>query len=237
MQTIREFAIIDFMKSRKYCTVNELRRHFGVSSATIHRDIAKLAARDVLRKMHGGVAFIETPARADKMSSPFLDRVEWNRAGKQAIAQKALERICEGDILYLDSSTTVGCLAERLIGSAFSNLTIVTNSVSVIQNFHRFPAHYVLIALGGSYDLQLNAFLGQAAIRELERLSIRKAFVSAFGVTEERVTTNHEYHSLLLTEVLEKAELSYLLVDKGKFKRNGLFKIATRRTFTEIISD
>ncbi len=240
MKNLRTFAIIDYLKEKKYCSVHELREHFGVSSATIHRDIASLVSRDVIQKVHGGVAFPENSAariRKPGLASPFQERINWNRNRKQEIANKAFTRICEGDILFLDSSTTVSYLADLLIGSNFSNLTIVTNSVTIIQNFHKFPSHYVLISLGGSYDLQLNAFLGQAAVRELERLSISKAFLSAFGINDDDVTTNHEYHSSLLIKVLDMAAQKYLLADNSKFNRSGLFKLAARRAFDEIISD
>ena len=88
-----------------------------------------------------------------------------------------------------------------------------------------------------TFDLQLNAFLGQAAIRELERLSVSKAFISAFGIDGNLVTTNHEYHSTLLLKVLEVAKKRYLLADRSKFNRSGLFRLGVRADFDRIISD
>jgi hypothetical protein len=78
----------------------------------------------------------------------------------------------ENDILFLDSSTTVSYLAKLLETSTFSNLTIITNSVTIIQDFYKFPSHYVRIGLGGSFDVHLNSFLGQATLRELEYLEV-----------------------------------------------------------------
>ena len=214
--------------------------HFHVSPATIHRDIASLVKNNQLRKVHGGVAYVDPVEATDKMtvlSSTFQDRINWNQKLKLKISELAMQEIAEGDIVFLDSSTTVFFLAERLLESSFSNLTIVTNSAMIIQNFHKFPPHYVLISLGGTFDLQLNAFLGQAAIRELERLSVSKAFISAFGIDGNLVTTNHEYHSTLLLKVLEVAKKRYLLADRSKFNRSGLFRLGTRADFDRIISD
>ena len=171
MKNLRTFAIIDYLKQKKYCSVNELMEHFGVSPATIHRDIASLVRNNQARKVHGGVAYIDPVEATDKMtvlSSTFQERINWNQKHKHRISELAMREISEGDIVFLDSSTTVFFLAERLLESSFSNLTIVTNSAMIIQNFHKFPPHYVLISLGGTFDLQLNAFLGQAAIRELD---------------------------------------------------------------------
>ena len=237
MKNLRTYAIVDYLKQKKYCSIHELIEHFHVSGATMYRDIADLSSRDVIQKVHGGIALKERyPGQKNSASSPFQERIRRNREKKEIIAQQALQRIEENDILFLDSSTTVYYLACLLEKSNFSNLTIVTNSVMVIQEFHKFPSHYVRIALGGSYDLQLNSFLGQATLRELEYLEISKAFVSAFGITEEKVTTNHEHHASLLMKVLEIASRKYLLADRSKFNRSGLFRIAPSRTFDEILS-
>ena len=85
--------------------------------------------------------------------------------------------------------------------------------------------------------MQLNSFLGQATLRELEYLEISKAFVSAFGVDDDRVTTNHEYHASLLMKVLEIARQKFLLIDKSKLNRNGLFKVIQGKAFDEIITE
>lgn len=239
MKSLRTFAIVDYLKQKKYCSIQELTSHFKVSGATMYRDIAELTARDVVQRVHGGIALQERSAasRNAASGSPFQERISRNREKKMVIASEALRRVEENDILFLDSSTTVYCLAQLLERSAFSNLTIVTNSVMVIQNFHKYPSHYVRIGLGGSYDLQLNSFLGQATLRELEYLKISKAFISAFGIGDDKVTTNHEHHASLLMKVLELADRKYLLADRSKFNHCGLFRIAPCRAFDEILSD
>jgi DeoR/GlpR family transcriptional regulator of sugar metabolism len=241
MRSLRTFAITDYLKGRKYCSIDELREHFNVSPATIYRDIAALVSKDIVRRVSGGVALEERTGQMDSRdhftSSPYLERIDRNCEPKRAIAATALTRIMDGDIVFLDSSTTVSYLADKLLSSSFSSLTIVTNSVTAIQNFRKYPPQYVLISLGGYYDFQLNAFLGESAIRELERLSITKAFISAFGVSSAGVSTNHENHSTLLGKVLRISEQKYLLVDGSKFERNGLFRFAQKNQFDEIITE
>ena len=238
MKKLRTYAVVDYLKQKKYCSIQELTSHFRVSAATMYRDIADLAARDVVQRVHGGIALRERPTSAKILSgSPFQERINWNREKKETIALQALRLIEENDILFLDSSTTVHYLAQLLEKSSFSNLTIITNSVTIIENFHKYPSHYVRIGLGGSYDVQLNSFLGQSTLRELEYLEISKAFISAFGIGDDKVTTNHEYHASLLMKVLDRAAHKYLLADRSKFNRSGLFRIAPCRAFDEILSD
>lgn len=236
MKNIRSYAIIEYIKNKKFCPIPELQEKLQVSSATIHRDIAALVKRGVIRKMRGGIA-LALASQTQPISTAFQDRLNRNCRAKQTIAEQAFEKIEEGDILFLDSSTTVYYLALKLLNSNFSSLTIVTNAVSIIQNFHKFPSHYVLIGLGGSYDLQLNSFLGQTAMGELERLSISKAFVSAFGLCDAKVTTNNEKHFALLLKLMDIAEQKILLLDRSKFNRKGLFRFASQNTFDSVLSD
>ena len=48
MDNLRIRKIVNFMKERKSCSIAELMEKFGVSSATIHRDIELLAKCDVI---------------------------------------------------------------------------------------------------------------------------------------------------------------------------------------------
>ncbi len=239
MKNIRSFRIVDYVKTRQYCSLAELMEAFHVSSATIHRDVADLVRREVLQRVRGGVAFVDNAAPAGRgvAASSYVERRAVNASAKERIARAALAYVEEGDILFLDSSTTVAHLAEELTRSAFTSLTVITNSVAVLQLFRRLPAHYVRIALGGAYDPQLNSFLGQAAFRELDRLTITKAFVSGFGVDDRIATTNHEDQAALVARVLEKAAKRYLLVDRTKFGRTGLYRLAARGLFDAIVSD
>lgn len=236
---LRSFAIVDYLKKRKqkYCSIQELTEHFGVSIATVYRDIAALESRELIQKVYGGIALADAATtRPPAPGSRFEERINREREKKEAIAARAFAAIAENDILFLDSSTTVYCLAQRLQSSSFANLAIVTNSVLIIQDFHKFPAHYVRVGLGGSYDGQLNAFLGQATMRELGAREISKAFVSAFGFGDGRATTNHENHGALLQQVLARAAHKFLLVDSSKDSRSGLFPIAPLTAFDQVFT-
>ena len=239
MKKMRSYYIIDYVKDKRRASLAELMEKFKVSSATIHRDVAELVASGHLERIRGGVAFFARPHASGPSDESFsyLDRATVNLAAKRKIAAKALEFVSDGDILFLDSSTTTAAFADELAKRRFTNMTIITNSVAIMEKFRKMPSNYVLIALGGNYDPLLNSFLGSSAVRELERLTITKAFISAFGVNDKLVTTNHEHQAGLVTRVLDIASKRYLLADRSKFGRTGLYRLATRAAFDAIISD
>lgn len=234
MDKLRTHLILDYLKAKKRCTLAELMKKFRVSSATIHRDVEELAKRDAVSKVRGGLVWNELDAPfAD--ASGFQDRVVTNRRAKIALARRALSLVAEGDILFLDSSTTVYEFAQALRTADFQHLTIVTNSVSIIQNFRKFPPQYVLIGLGGNYDAQLNSILGAAALEQLAHFNVTKAFVSAFGLDAKNVTTNHERQAEMIRRALDNAEKRYLLLDRSKIDRSGLYRLSARGAFDEIL--
>jgi len=235
MDKLRTREIFEYLKQKQTCSFVELMQRFNVSSATIHRYADELSRRDAVTRMRGGLVFNKSEASREDASA-YLDRVVSNRNGKIAAARNALSAIDEGDIIFLDSSTTVYELALLLREANFSHLTIVSNSVSIIQNFRKFPSHYVLIGLGGSYDPHLNSVLGSATMEQLSHMNITKAFISAFGVDDKNVTTNHEHQAELLRHVLDAADKRYLVVDDTKFGRKGLYRIAAKGGFDAVFT-
>ena len=236
MENLRTKLILVHLKSRKACSLKELMAKFGVSSATIHRDAEELAKRDVVERVRGGLVYKE-PSVPNGGDEAYQERVVANRAGKIAAAKKALAVIEEGDILFLDSSTTTFELALMLARSDFDHLTVITNAIPVMHLFRKFPPQWSMIALGGNYDPQLNSILGAAALEQLSRFNITKAFISAFGLDDKTATTNHERQAEMLRKVLDAADRRYLIIDRSKFRRKGLYRIAARGGFDAILSD
>jgi len=238
MKSRRIYEIADYVQQHKYCSLQELMDHFNVSVATIYRDVSELVSRHQLRKVHGGVAAIES-GRYDlaPQRTYYRDRLICNREVKSIIAEKALCRISDGDTIFLDSSTTVYYLSKQICNSTLSSLTIITNSLLIIQDFSLFPPEYTLIALGGNYDLQLNAFLGQDTFSQISRYTIGKMFFSALGISPGGIYSRHEYHASFLRRVLEASQERYLLVDSEKFDRTGTEKIAALHEVDKLISE
>ena len=236
IKTLRSLEIIDYLKERKYCSMDQLMKHFDVSPATIHRDIADLNRKKLIQKVHGGVSVMPVKESAT-VDSHFSGRINKEIEKKNIIAELALPYIEDGDIIFLDSSTTALHLARKIQKLKLANLTIITNSVHIIQEFCLFPPYFVLVGLGGNYNCQLNSFLGKSAIEGLQRLRIDKAFLSAVGAAAEGVTTYHEEHAEFLEKAMAQSGRKYLLIDSTKFERTGLFKFSDLKDFDIVFSD
>ena len=93
--------IVDHVLARGDATVAELAELTGVSLMTVHRDIAELADRGILRKYHGGVS--AQPSMVFESSSDF--RLHAHTDEKQALARAALSFVGPGMSVMLDDST------------------------------------------------------------------------------------------------------------------------------------
>jgi len=236
MEKLRTRRMLAYVKAKKFCTVAELMERFGASSATVHRDIAELAKRDAVERVRGGIVFNDAPD-AKLNPSEYQERVVANRRAKAVLARRAMDLVHEGDIVFLDSSTTVYELALLLKDADFDHLTVVTNAMAVMGLFRKFPQHWNLIGLGGSYDASLNACLGAVAVGQLADFNMTKAFVSAFGLDDGGATTNSERLADMLRRVLALSERRYLVVDRSKLGRTGLFRIGAREMFDGILTE
>ena len=240
----RQLALSAYLRTVRYSSIEDLVTRFGVSVATVHRDIAALVRTGSARKVHGGAIStlpeetpVKAPASANQRDSHFIQRLETNRAAKMLIAERAERSIVDGDIVFLDSSTTCLCLARRLQSSRLNALSIVTNSVLIAQEFFRFPSHFMLMCLGGNFNCQLNSFLGRMALAHLRQLRLTKAFYSGVGLDRSGLSTYHEDHAEFLRQVLDQAAENCLLLDSSKFNRTGLFMICGRERIGRLISE
>ena len=106
--------------------VEELAKQFAVSPSSIRRKLTELEKDGLVVRTHGGVKSIND----DESGMSFFTRKHTNALEKRLIAIKALKIVHDGDMIFLDSSSTSYFLAEYL--SEFPNVTVVTNGVDTL---------------------------------------------------------------------------------------------------------
>jgi hypothetical protein len=107
--TARRDRIMELLVEHRRLTVEELAQQLGASPETIRRDLTELAARDVLRKFHGGAALPESGAKG-----AFQARMAENLPAKRAIARRAAGLFATGDTIFVDTGSTTIAFAAAL---------------------------------------------------------------------------------------------------------------------------
>ena len=127
----RREQIIDNLREHGEVTVKILSNQFGVSEMTIRRDLHLLEEQGYATIHYGGAALLD---RQNIGCQSFSLRKGKESENKRRIAKKAASFIREGDVLFMDTSTTV---LEILTYMPAFRVKIITNSMPVMESVYR----------------------------------------------------------------------------------------------------
>ena len=191
----RQQGILNELYKGGSAPVNDLCGLYGVSKATIRRDLEELEEQGFLRRVYGGAVPARTPAAAVDV------RQGKQRNEKYLVARKALEMIKTESLIAIDGGSTNVMLASLLPLNL--NLRVVTNSFPVAAELRKRPRVEVVF-LGGQYDKGSQTTVGEVTLRQAADFRFDQLFLGVFGVDPEfGVTAPYPYDK----EVEVKREL------------------------------
>ncbi|UNS98342.1 DeoR/GlpR family DNA-binding transcription regulator [Streptomyces tubbatahanensis] len=224
----RQQQIVDHVLAKGDASVAELTELTGVSVMTVHRDIAELADRGILRKYHGGVS--AQPSTVFESSSDF--RLHAHTGEKDALAQAALDLVTPGMSLMLDDSTTALALAKLL--PQVGPLTVVTNYRLITEEL-RAADDIRLIGIGGEYSRTHDSWIGLSALEMIKSFSVDLTLVSTSAMTGT-MTYHQEQEIVALKRAMRLAgSVSVLLMDHSKVGRSALHRLDPVDTFDHVV--
>ena len=192
--------------------VGTLCEHFGMSEATVRRDLRALADDRRILRTYGGAAAVS----AHEPEASLDERRESWREQKEAIAQAALAHIEDGDTIFLDGGTTTAALGRLLSGR--SSIHVVTNNLLVVAALA--SSNMSLTLIGGDVRPLSMSTLGPLAQLALSRLSVDKAFLGADGVVAALGLCEASAEQAYLKEcVIRRAAKVVVLVTADKIGR------------------
>ena len=127
MKISQEKKILAILETQQYASVEELSAVLCVSTSTIRRNLEILQQKGLVTRTHGGVKI-----NSDNSFSPsFTFRIHQNSFEKKKIALSAIKLIKNGDIIFLDGSTSAFYIAEYL--KEFENIRVITNGIDTLS--------------------------------------------------------------------------------------------------------
>ena len=131
----RQHLILSRLRTRGAVRITALSKELGVSAMTIRRDIADLADKGLLRRVHGGAVSTST-----LLSEPlFSVKSQMDIGLKDAIAQEAVKYVAPGDVIAIGGGTTAYVFAQHLLesqqSSGVNTVFLGTHSVSIPRGF------------------------------------------------------------------------------------------------------
>ena len=211
--------------------VGELSARFGVSSATLRRDLAKLEEQRLLTRTHGGA---RPRGRTNEVPPPY--RESRSRDAKRAIVQAAIRTLPTGPhVIALTGGSTTSELARELPGRA--DLTVVTNALNIAMDLALHP-RLKLVVVGGVARPQSYELVGPWAEHVLASISVGTAFVGVDGIDATAgITTHDENEARTNRAMLGRAQRVVVLADGSKLGRTTLARMGDIQDVHEVITD
>jgi DeoR/GlpR family transcriptional regulator of sugar metabolism len=159
----------------------ELATRLRVSIDTIRRDLNQLAQEGFIQRVHGG------GLPASPSLGPVLQRQFTDRDGKRAIAEKAVQLIQSGSVLFMDGGSTAVEVAQAVDPKI--PFTMITHNPKAALALAEKESSAEVILLGGRVDCHELVTMGPSTIPEIRRFRADMFFMGicsihpSFGIT------------------------------------------------------
>lgn len=214
----REQEILSILKTTNgFVTVRQLCESLFASESSIRRDLKALEVRGLVKRSYGGAVLENNFSNI----VTFNHRTRQNSSAKREIAQKAAALIKDGDIVFLDQSSTAFYLAEQILHR--SGLTVVTNNIEITMLLSNSKIR--VISSGGFLsDENRNCLIGGDAQRTFAGIYADIAFFSVKALSADGVVTDCSREEVVVRDVmLKNAAKKVLLCDSSKFDSRAPF--------------
>ena len=226
----RRQKILEYLKKEKEASPQTLSDLFEVSEMTIRRDFHLFEQQGLVEIHYGGARL-----REEKQKFPsFSNRYSQLYQNKLSIARKAASFVKEGDILFLDASTTVAPMTQFFPDV---NMTVITNSLPVIENLSTNKKVRLFIA-PGTYSEQIAGTLDYSTVEYIRKFHADRAFIGAIACNPNfGVSCTEEIEGTVKRMMWENADQTFLLVDHTKFDKKSLLKHNELEDYSYLLTD
>jgi len=230
----RHQRILEALAERSVVTVAELTGLLDASSATVRRDLARLAEAGQLRKVHGGAEAVSGERRGRLATRSFRDTEALNYAQKRRIARKAVELCADGDAIIVNGGTTTYRMTEFL---AERRLQILTNSFAMAATLVAGTENRVILPGGEVYRAQNIILSPYERDTVIDHFYAARMFTGAQSVRPQGLIEGDPLLIKTEQKMLRQAEELIVLVDSSKFEPRGSLILCPLERIDRLITD
>lgn len=232
LKSQRQEEIINYLKqSDGFITIKELCNKLYASESSIRRDLSLLEKKGIITKTYGGAELIKNFTNVIS----FPKRFHHNADKKRIIAKKAKTLVKDGDIIFLDQSSTSYYLANEIIEN--STLTIITNNIEILSLLS--ASSLKVISSGGILsNNNRNCLYGTDAQYIFENAYADTVFFSTKSLSDDGIISDCVREEVLIRNVmLKNARKKVFLCDSEKFATRSPYKQASLNDIDIFISE
>jgi DeoR/GlpR family transcriptional regulator of sugar metabolism len=231
LKSERENEIIQILTKRGFVSVRELAEALYASESSIRRDLARLERGGVIKRSHGGAERITSHTNIMPFGRRSYDSVE----EKMSIAKIASGIIKEGDVIFLDQSSTAYFLASAI--SPMKNLTVITNNLEIITLLSK--TEIILYSTGGAvFKKNPTCLVGGMTESVFSNFVADIAFFSTGAVGENgRILDLSEEEVFTRKAMLKNAKKKIFLCNSEKIGKSAPYVQCTLGDIDFVISE
>ena len=174
-QQERMDEIMKILKENHYVTVDYLVQEIKYSPASIRRDLTLLEKQGLVTRSYGGVSY------KDANASPFRFRQHSMKTAKNAIAKKAASLVKNGDVVFLDGSSTTQYMGHFLTDK--KGITVVTSNMILADYLSEYGIN--TYCTGGKVVEYPGILGGEFMLEALKRFNFDIGFFSSKAIDLE----------------------------------------------------
>ena len=208
----RWIEILEYLKVKKFATVEEMMEKFEISRSTLRRDLIAMEDRGHIKRTRGGAEIIEK--NDDNLEWVSLSEIfKYKKEEKIEIAKVAAKLIKDNDVIFIDSGSTCYYMIDYINAK---NITVVTNGILHIQRLMEKGINTYI--LGGYAKPELNLIEGEDIVKKINDMNFDIAFLGTMGIdTKGGFTTDMLSDGQVKKAVIASSDKCYVLADTSKF--------------------
>lgn len=215
---VRQEKILKMLSNNEISSTEDIMKELNISVSTLRRDLMKLEQEKKINLLHGGG--VRLVPKNTEMN--IVTKLELNKDSKEKIARRAAFLVEDGDVIFLDPSSTTYLMIPYL---ANKDITVITNGISHITQLVALDIPCMMI--GGSIKKTTNSCIGPIAENNLKSLYFNKCFLGASGFSVSSGITNHDINERVIKLLaLKNSSQPYFLLDHTKYGNITLVKVA-----------
>lgn len=231
MSKDREKSILEILAKEKKATVADLASRLYISEPSIRRDLASLEKQKMIKRVHGGAILDDSAMSQIKL--PFLVREYEESNAKTQMAKEAIELVNDGDVIFLDASTSAYNMIPLLRDKR--DIIVITNGVKALQMLAQMDIPTV--STGGELVASCMALVGDDACETVKRYKADVFFFSCRGMSEDGYLTDiAPKENGVRKRMMENSKRSYLLCGKNKIGKEYYHVLCHKNDIDGVIS-
>jgi len=227
----RRERIQEYLAIHQVARTADLCELLDTSEATVRRDLEWLEQRGILERTHGGAI------RSQRMllEQEYQQRVQHHPEEKRHIGELAASLIEDGDIVFINSGTTVTQVLTQIRKD--SRISVFTNNMHAALELGEPGYLYYLV--GGEYQSRSNSVAGRYAIDNLKQVFANKAIIGVDGISlKHGCTVPSNAEAEVVRQMIERTIGQVIIVaDHSKWGVVSNFQVAALDEIDKLVTD